>query len=110
MEKIKTIEYNDLNLAWVSDYYDMPLIGLCLEDNKTCRFEVVSLDEEPTMYDIYSLTSWEWFKYKTDQKLFEFFVGKHWSYKDGEKVQEYFYIGRPNWFWKLMFWFYYKVK
>ena len=98
-------EYFKIDLVWVCNYYDIPLSGICHNNGKLCRFET---DYDTLEVSIYSLTTSEKVKLKIRQKLFEWFVGYHWTYpyrKQGHR----FYYRWPKWFWKLVFRVYYSI-
>lgn len=90
---------NDLDIIFVTDYYDIPICGLCMHEGRVERFELEDFEE--AMYNIVPLTASQRFFALVDKKLFEMFVGLHWSYDKPNKRYHY----RPQWCWGI----YYKV-
>ena len=80
------IPYSDLkeNLVFVSDYYDIPLNGLCKYNGQLVKFHKI-----PCKYDVYEIIPLSYKQKifeKINQWLFEICVGTHWSYKNGKTV------------------------
>ena len=96
-----TKPYKDIKFIWVSDHYDIHLSGLCRENKELCRF---STDYDSLICTIYSLTFFEKIKWLIRKFIFEICVGCHWSYPLGRT----FKIKTPQWFWMLVFNYYYK--
>ena len=109
MKKIAEIKYDQLILVYVSDFWDHPLSGLCNYNNKIHYFNSIYIDEE-CYYNIYELNRFELIKKLYNKWLFEICVGKHWSYKDGHKIQNHYECKKPYWFWHTIVFnlFYYK--
>lgn len=104
------LEDTELNYVFISNYYDLPLSGLCRHQGKLCRF---SIDkdwggEEPVFYDVFELSFFERLKARYNKKLFELCVGYHWSFKD-KKREGSFYVRSPQWFYKWLFNIYFKI-
>lgn len=103
-----TIPYKDLDIVFVTNYYDVPLSGTCIHDGKLCEFECSSEHDDPLMYAIYRLSFLQKIKAKFTQWKFEQCVGYHWSYHSGKKTT-YFYIRKPKWLYTMLYkWFYRK--
>ena len=100
------VNYNDIYFVWISNYYDEPLHGICKYKNKLYEF-IADVEEERTIYRIINLTLCEKIRWKARQKLFEIFVGTHWTMKENKRHAN-FGKRRPKWFWDLMVNFYYK--
>lgn len=79
MKLLKIISYDDLNTTWISDFYDVPLCGLCNDDGWLRYFEVEDWEADCLTYNIYVLSLNEEIKWLLNKKLFELFVGSHWS-------------------------------
>jgi len=109
--KIATIEYNNLNLIFVSDYYDIPLNGTCYYNNNICEFKTIVGDWDgvkkewlPSYFEIYQLTWIGKIKWVWTQWLFEFCVGYHYSHRN-----KLIYIRKSKWLSdKLYKWYYEK--
>jgi hypothetical protein len=98
------ITLNDLHLVFVSDYYDMPLSGICRHNGRLCEFEG---DYDAGTYTIKPLAWWQKARWLQRKKLFEFCVGRHWSYgTDGREVSHFHYRS-PVWFYRFLFRAYY---
>lgn len=69
-----------LRIVWVANYYDGPLSGLCRVNGKLQRFE---RGLEGHRYRVYSLTPRQRALWVLQWRLFELFVGTHWSYPRG---------------------------
>lgn len=100
------IPYNDLNIVWVSNFYDYPLEGICRPNGELMKFTV---DDDDYMYFVEPLTGWQKFKWLFNMKMFELCVGKHWSYKDNKR-QTFFYYRKPEWLFRFLFKLYYKFQ
>lgn len=94
-----------MNYVFISNFYDYPLSGTCLYNNKLHRFEV---EDDGEYYNVYPLSLWEKVKAKVHQKAFELCVGYHWSW-NGNKRSSFFYYRKPEWFYRWLFNVYYKV-
>lgn len=108
MRLIGKVKYEDLKVEFVSNYYDGPLSGLCKFGDRLCYFQLLDWERKDWEYEIYDLT----FKEKSckliNKKVFEWCVGYHWTYKEGKRTN-YFYTRKPEWLYKLLFKFYYRV-
>lgn len=101
--------YSDLNIVWVSNYYDGPLEGLCRQNGELMRFEIEEPDEardDDWYYNCYPLTKYEKVKWVIKQKMFEWCVGYHWTYTNNKRTN-FFYYRKPEWLFKLLFKIYY---
>lgn len=102
-------ELKDVNFVWVADYYDMPLSGICRLHGKLHRFSGdYSLETE--RYQIYRMSLKEKLRWLLRKNLFEFCVGKHWTYLNGQRNYDRYLERRDNWFWRLTQKLYYKCK
>lgn len=72
-----TIPAEDLDLVWVSDYYDQPLTGLCRVDGRWCAFDWGYRQPTVAVTELRPWSRWRWWARK---RLFERCVGYHWSY------------------------------
>ncbi len=97
---------NNIDLVFVTSFYDKPLYGLCKHNNKLAKF---SADHEEEGYTIYPLSSIEKIKCLINKKLFELCVGKHYTYKNNKPI-DIFRWRKPIWLHKKLFNIYYKVK
>lgn len=121
------VKDDEINIVWVTNFWDIPLAGLCRYKGRLCKFNCVEqgywepieeegVDEDDwddrwieSIYEVTSLTWREKIQWKIRQKKFEFFVGKHWSYKNGKRGAA-FGTKRPKWFVKWAFNWYYSRK
>ena len=97
-------EYNDLNIVYVTDYYDFALGGLCRnKDGVLCKFEwddfIRDGDLNEDYYKVFYMTPIEKFRALFSKTMFELCVGYHQTYDKGKKTK-YFYEKKPQWFWK----------
>jgi hypothetical protein len=116
MKLIAKIPYNEVKFRWVSNHWDLHLEGTCTYNGKLHRFTTEEpdydeeLDEWETPYsEIFELTLFEKLKWLKTQWLFEQCVGYHWTYPM-RKEGKYFYYRKPQWLYKKIFNFYYKLK
>ena len=100
------IHYAELDIIFVSDYYDMPLGGLCRHNGKIEKFEV---DYDTCSATIVSLTPLQRIRALVNKKLFELCVGHHWSYDKKGNQKSYFHWRRPEFLHKMLFNFYYWI-
>jgi len=98
------IPYNDLNIVWVSNYYDYPIEGICRQKGELMKFTV---DDNDYLYNLESLTPWQKFKWLFNKKMFEICVGYHWSYQNNAR-QSFFYYRKPEWLFRFLFKAYFK--
>lgn len=61
----KILKESEIDYVWICDYYDGPLTGLCLVDNKLMRFVI---DEEDT-YKCFPLTYLQKCKWILNKKI-----------------------------------------
>lgn len=102
--EIAWVPYAEMQWVWVTDYYDVPLRGLCRYHGRRCRFEVA--DEDGETYRVISLTRLERCRWMARKWLFELCVGRHWSYP--ARVQGVrFQWRRPQWLWRYVLRAYY---
>lgn len=83
------IEPSSMNYVWVQNHWDHHLKGLCRFNNKLCVFEIDNVHDgeggAKVLYKIYSLNFVEKLKWLLRKKLFEIFVGYHWTYINGKR-------------------------
>lgn len=96
---ITITDRSNLHILWVSNYYDLPLEGLCRHYGKICRFET---DYETEVTTIYSLEPIEKARWIFRKLAFELCVGTHWTYKDGKHREQSYGSRRPKWFWSMI--------
>lgn len=106
---IKTLPYDQVDFRWISNHYDVHLSGTCMYNNRLCRFENKSSDQDDMYVDIYRLNFIESMKWYWKQWIFEKCVGYHWTYPY-RKVGVYFYYRKPKFLYKWLFNLYYKTK
>lgn len=104
MDLVTKIEWDDLHVVYVTNFYDIPLTGLCLWKGKLERFEVE--DYEYGTYRVIHINWLQRLKARFDKKMFEWFVGHHWSYDNGRRTN-YYYVRSPQWLHNAAFKFYY---
>lgn len=112
MKKI-IVPYDSVKFKFIESHWDVHLMGLCYYENSVCEFITIKDDAENCyenpICEIRFLSFIEKIKKLFKQKLFEFFVGTHWSYKKNGKISRGSYGKRkPKFFWTLMVLFYYK--
>lgn len=95
-----------LEIIFVTNFYDIPLAGLCWYDGKVERFES---DYDTQKTTIIFLTRYERFKALLGKKLFEICVGTHHTYKNNRKAS-YFYWRKPVILHKILYKLYYAIK
>lgn len=114
-EPIAIIPYDEVNFKFISNHWDVHLSGTCIYEGELCEFknDYPNYNEETDVWDdmmvrIYRLSEYENKKWVANQKKFERCVGYHWSYDNGKRGKS-FYYRKPEWFYKLLFrWFYWK--
>jgi len=104
MDHVTKIEWDDLHVVYVTNYYDIPLSGLCLWKGKLEKFEIE--DYEYGKYRVIHMNVFQRLKARFDKKMFEWFVGTHWSYDNGRRTN-YYYTRSPEWLHNAAFKFYY---
>jgi len=82
----------DLDIVYVTSFYDIPLAGLCRYEGKIQKFETDYDTEEST---IIFLTPMQRFRALWSKWLFEICVGTHQSYENGKRAH-YFYWRKPK--------------
>lgn len=99
------IPRSELRPIWVSDYYDHPLEGVCFWEGQTYSFTCSPYTKHAQLTP---LTRWQRFRWFKQQKLFEWCIGYHWTYRDNQRG---IYKQRsPRWFWDRVFKLYYLCK
>lgn len=98
------IQYIDLDIVYVSNYYDHPLSGLCMYENELCKFDWQYSEDEVI---IIKMSYKEKLKALLSKKMFELCVGYHQTYVNNKK-SSWFYYRNPKWFFKLLYKFYYR--
>lgn len=110
MEPFKVVEDTKVEYRFISNYYDVPLNGICYYLGILYEFERAPLEEYfDDCLHLYKLTAWQEFKWKLKQKLFEICVGYHWSWYPKNRGNL-FHFRKPEWFYKKLFKLYYKFK
>jgi len=116
MTHVATIEYNKVNFRWIQSHWDIHLAGTCTYNGEICFFktqqdEYDSVAEEflNITVKIFKLTLIEKIKLVMRQWFFEKCVGYHNTYGVKGKKRN-FYYRTPQWFYKLLFRLYYKLK
>tara|TARA_Y100000034_G_scaffold34222_1_gene41919 strand:- start:2588 stop:2947 length:360 start_codon:yes stop_codon:yes gene_type:complete len=101
---------SEIEIIFVSGFYDWPLTGICKFKGKTYKFKRV-FDEQIEDYNEYMIL----IKLNTIQRLrewckrtyFGICVGFHEHYKNGKRYT-YYHARKPRWFWKRLFNLYYR--
>jgi hypothetical protein len=105
MNKTDIVDYCDIEFVFILDYYDVPLFGLCLKEERLCAFEIYDFDA--VTYTIVALTKWQAVCARIDQWLFETCIGMHWtlhpSFRSGPRYR------LPEWLQSVLFGLYYKL-
>jgi hypothetical protein len=98
--------YKDVDIIFVSNYYDHPLAGDCIYQGKTHKFEWEYQDD-----NIYleKLNTFQRIKHWYSRTLFGLCVGWHYHYKRNKKPS-YFHYRKPEWLYKMLFNLYYYGK
>lgn len=104
MTDILTVKYDEVEIIFVSNYYDHPLSGVCKYNGKTYWFEN---EYQEDYMQIRLMDCGERLKKWYRRTLFGICVGFHWHYKDGKRAR-YFYTRRPKWLFRLLFKWYYR--
>ena len=98
----------EINIVFVSDFYDAPLSGLCMWNGKLANFKIENLMEDaPARYSIFPLGFFGRLRARIQKRLFEICVGHHWSYPDRENGAEYGDNNYPAWVAYILFTTYY---
>lgn len=114
MKKNKLIKsivpYNNVKFKFIEDHYDIHLKGTCYYKNELCSFVTLSNSFKKNynnpLCEITFLSRKEKIRKIFKQKIFELFVGTHWTYKNGKRTPN-FGERKPKFFWNFMFRFYY---
>lgn len=69
-----------IRIVWVASFHDGPLLGICRVKGQLQRFE---RDVTASRYRVYRLTPWQRVLWVLQWRLFEVFVGTHWTYPRG---------------------------
>jgi hypothetical protein len=112
MKHITTIAYHKMDFVFISDHWDLHLVGTCFYEGNLCYFKTLDDDFEDeivedweTVCEIFALTFLEKIYWRWQQKKFEWMVGYHWTYPlQGKR----FYYRTPVWFYKFLFRLFYK--
>ena len=81
---------------FVSDYYDIPLRGICKYQGETLFFIVAGDPEsDPTQYSVYRLPKEQTDYFMFEKVEFERLVGTFWSYDLPFPERD--WSGRPGW-------------
>lgn len=100
---------SEVDIIFVSSFYDWPLMGVCRYDGKTYKFqrEPMVEDDYSEYFNLQKLSFFErlhkWWK----RTLFGICVGFHCHYKNNKRWQKYYSMRRPRWFWQILFKLYY---
>lgn len=93
---IPIISYDELraNILWVSNYWDWPLSGIAMYENRRVFFNCTDMwweDGESLdirIFTLYDLPAKLWVEVDARYESFCKHVGTHWNYEDGERVGE----------------------
>ena len=96
---------HDLDIIYVTSFYDIPLKGLCRYEGKIQKFETDYDTEEST---IIFLTPMERLRALWSKWLFEICVGTHQSYKNGKRAH-YFYWRKPKFLHQFLYRLYFRL-
>ena len=106
------VKQQEMKYVWIEDHYDYHLSGSCLRNGKLCRFEIDDwgVDDWITpSFLVYQLTTGQKISWKIRQKMFEWSIGYHWTYKDGKLMASSYGHRRPKWLWNSIFKTYYGI-
>lgn len=102
-----SVKYDEVEIIFVSNYYDHPLSGVCSYQGKIYWFEN---EYQEDMMQLRLLNRWERLKKWYFRTLFGICVGWHWHYKNGKRANH-FYTRKPKWLFALLFkWYFRKSK
>lgn len=101
---IGVIGYDSADWLWVSNHHDVNLTGLLLFNGQLCRFDT---DYESELVSIYRLNLKQKIGWIVRKKLFEWCVGRQWSYSGGHRCAEFCWRS-PKWLHKMLCRVYYK--
>ena len=81
MKRIARIPYEHMNWVWISDFWDVPLRGLCRYNGELCLFQGFGWNYGKNMarYHILRLSTASKVKWLLRKFMFELMVGRHWS-------------------------------
>ena len=106
------IDYDHMRWEWISSHWDIHLKGLCWVNGELCRFTM-----QPWCYPfrhmpkchVFRLSAGDRLRWRLRQRLFEWCVGYHWSYRGGKTRPAGMVHRNPWWFWgplqSLYYWF-----
>jgi hypothetical protein len=80
------IEPCDLQYLWINDYYDGPLTGMTLFNGEKHWFKIKrASNRRGNLYFLYKLTPDQITHEEYWHKMFEKYVGTHWTYINGKR-------------------------
>ena len=98
----------DVEIIFVSNYYDWPLSGVCRYNGVTYWFDrTAGEDDWLEQFELTKLSALQRFNKWLRRTMFGVCVGFHWHYKDGKRAH-YFKRRWPKWFWGMLSNLYYK--
>jgi len=93
------IPYDHMRWEWISSHWDIHLAGLCWVGKELMRFTTeCSPFKKNLKCHVFRLSPEEHLDWRIQQRLFEWCVGYHWSYR-GNRVRGKSGQRRPVWFW-----------
>lgn len=104
MKLVTKITYEQLYVVFVTNFYDIPLEGLCMWKGKLERFEID--DYEEATYKVVHVNAFQRIAERIRKKMFEWCVGYHWTYDNGRRTR-YYYQWQPVWLHNALFKLYY---
>jgi hypothetical protein len=102
---VKRFPAEHMNWLWISNYYDIPLDGLCIVNKVVCIFKIRDSHRANIRYEVFIPSGWERTTWLLRKKLFEICVGEHWTYphraegvryKHGRTVTKLYYKFKLN--------------
>lgn len=84
MRKIEDkIGYEFIQFVYIISYYDQPLSGTCMYNNKLHYFQLSDIDDEhKTYYEIHEFNFFERIKFYFKQMMYELCVSDHYVYSN----------------------------
>lgn len=80
------VNRDEFEIVFVTNYWDLPLDGLCKYKGELYKFKITWYDEEPTeRYVLEPLSIQEKLFEIFRKKMFEWMVGYHWTYINGKR-------------------------
>ena len=78
---IARIPYEHMSWVWISDYYDVPLFGLCRYGGELCEFRGGEWfpPKKIKRYKIYKINLAQKLRWLMEKRVFELMIGEHWS-------------------------------